>query len=293
MAGSIRDIKRRIRSVRNVQQITRAMKMVAAARIRRVELKMKASRPYAARLQAVIRDLAARLDEPHHPLMETRPVKQTGVILVTSDKGLCGAYNSNILRWFWSAWGELRERHGRPPRLLVLGSKGRNFLSRRGVTPDRLHLGWEADITTARQMATTCEDWFVSGEVDEVLCYYTRPVSALVQKPERERILPMAAEVLAGEEPPAPLPYLFEPSVEEALRQIVPQYLSAVLLQLLLESKTAELGARLAAMTNATDNANKLADELTLQFFRLRQDSITREILEIAGGAEALAASAT
>lgn len=281
--ASERDIKLRIRSVRNIQQITKAMKMVASARIRKVETQAKASRPYARKLQAVVQELTAQMDGASHPLMEVRPVRRVGVLVVTSDKGLCGSYNSNLLRLTHASLADLPG--GAPARLVVVGNKGRRYFQRRRYEVDRVYGGWNPEVSLARELAALCTEWFLGGEVDEIRCYYTRAVSMLVQTPTEERILPLAGP--EGEEV-RPLPYLFEPGPEQALDQILPRYLQIILHQVLLESRTSELGARLRAMTNATDNADKLASELTLEFFRIRQENITTEILEISSGAEAL-----
>lgn len=281
--ASERDIKLRIRSVRNIQQITKAMKMVAAARIRKVESQAKASRPYAAKLKDVVRELTSQVEEASHPLMAVRPVRRVGLVVVTSDKGLCGSYNSNLLRLAQASMADLPE--GTLAKFVVIGGKGRRYYQRRRREADRLYTGWNPDLSLASELADLCTDWFVSGEVDEVRCLYTRSLSTLVQQPVDERILPLASDEVGGE---GQRPYLFEPGPEEALSRILPRYLRVVLHQILLESRTAELGARLRAMTNATENADKLASELTLEFYRIRQENITTEILEISSGAEAL-----
>jgi F-type H+-transporting ATPase subunit gamma len=282
VAAGERDLRRRIKSVKNIQQITKAMKMVAAARIRKVELRMKASRPYADKLRTAVQELTAQVEGAIHPLMQVRPIHKTGVIVVSSDKGLCGAYNSNLLRL---AWSEMQALGSSMSRLLVVGNKARRFFLRRRVQPDVEYCNWNPDFELAEQMAEVCSRWFTGGEADQILAFTTRAVSALVQKPGREEILPLAP---VGASREGILPYLFEPSPEAALNVILPRYLRVILFQLLLEARTAELGARLRAMSNATDNAKRLADELTLQYFRIRQDNITREILEVSSGAEAL-----
>ncbi|MBI3926292.1 MAG: ATP synthase F1 subunit gamma [Armatimonadetes bacterium] len=284
MAG-LKDIKLRIRSVRNIQQITRAMKMVAAARIRKAEDQLKAARPYSAKLKEVVVELTSQIDEVLHPLMDTRPLKTVGVLVVTSDKGLCGAYNNNLLKMLWS---DLATRwKGVPRKVMVVGSKGYRYLGRRQVPYDHLETNWKPSFELATELSRVLTDWFVSGTVDEVVCYYTQAVSAMVQFPASERILPLTSEEKVGSK----FAYEFEPSAEVALNILVPRYLTNILFRILMEAKVSELGARLKAMTNATENADKLANELTLQFYRIRQETITREILEISGGAEALSAS--
>lgn len=282
--ASERDIKLRIRSVRNIQQITKAMKMVAAARIRKVEMQMKASRPYARKLKEVVQEMTSQMEGAVHPLMTTRPIQKVGVIVVSSDKGLCGSYNTNLLRMAYAYIGSLPG--GRMGKLVLIGGKGNRFCQRRKVHGDQVYTGWAPTLEFAQELADLCTEWYLSGEVDEVRVFYTRAVSAMVQAPTEERILPLAGDDKEGEV--QTLPYEFEPSAEGALNLILPRYLRVVLYQILLESRTSELGARLRAMTSATDNADKLASELTLDFYRIRQSNITNEILEISSGAEAL-----
>lgn len=282
--SSLKDIKNRIKSVRNIQQITKAMKMVAASRIRKAEDQLKAARPYAEKLKEVVFDLTSGMDEVLHPLMEVRPVKNVAILIVSSDKGLCGAYNNNLLKL---AWKELDETP--PHKLLAVGSKVVKYLARRGVKADEAKINWEPEFELAQEYAHMLTDWFVSGEIDQVVVHYTQPITSMTQEPVREVILPLQKEGLDQEV--GAIPYEFEPSASAALDVLLPRYVRNVIFKILMEAKVAELAARLKAMSNATDNADKLADELTLQFFRLRQEAITTEILEICSGAEALAAS--
>lgn len=282
--SSLRDLKNRIKSVRNIQQITKAMKMVAAARIKKAEDQLKAARPYADKLKEVVFDLTSGMDEVLHPLMEVRPVNNVAIIVVSSDKGLCGAYNNNLLKM---AWPELSTRP--PSKLVAIGSKVNKYLARRSVQPEISKVNWAPEFELAEEYAVLLTDWFVSGEIDQVVVYYTQAVSAMTQEPVREVILPLEKEGISDEV--GAIPYSFEPSAEKALDILLPRYLRNVVFKILMEAKVSELAARLKAMSNATDNADKLAGELTLEFFRVRQEAITNEILEISGGAEALAAS--
>jgi F-type H+-transporting ATPase subunit gamma len=282
--SSLRDLKNRIKSVRNIQQITKAMKMVAAARIKKAEDQLKSARPYADKLKEVVFDLTSGLDEVLHPLMEVRPVQNVAVIVVSSDKGLCGAYNNNLLRM---AWKEIHE--AKPAKLIAVGAKVNKYLARRSVKPTLSKLNWAAEFELAQEYALLLSEWFISGEVDQVVCYYTQAVTSMTQKPVREVLLPLEDE--GSSEELGSIPFEFEPSAEGALEILLPRYLRNVIFKILMEAKVSELAARLKAMSNATDNADKLAGELTLQFFRVRQEAITNEILEISGGAEALAAS--
>jgi len=287
--ASERDIKRRIKAVRNVQQITKAMKMVAAARIKKAEDMLKAARPYSRKLQEVMRELISQMDEVVHPLMEVRQVQRTGMLIVTSDKGLCGAYNNNLFKMAWA----FMERTGHSNLSnVVIGGKGEKFFRRRKVEMGLLRTGQNPSFALAQEIANQLTDWYLSGQVDQVVVFYTQAVSAAVQRPAQEQLLPLVTEAKAeGQAAGANLVYEFEPSAEEALNILLPRYLSNTIYRILVEARVSELGARLKSMTNATDNADKLAHSLTLQFFRIRQENITKEILEIVGGAEALAAS--
>lgn len=288
--ASERDTKLRIKTVRSTQQITRAMKLVAAARIKKAEDRFKAARPYANKLQEVVRELVANMDEVVHPLMQTRPVKRTAYLLVTSDKGLCGAYNNNLLKLFFN---KLSTVHPDSYELIVVGSKGDKFLRRRKAKIESSKTGWNPDFATALEVCDKLHQWFVEGTVDEVVVWYTKVISAATQKPVEERILPMAPDTATAVTPAAGgnLFYQFEPSAQAVLDIIIPRYLQNIIYRVLLESRVSELAARLKAMTNATENAKKLEQELTLEYYRIRQNNITSEILEISGGAEALTAS--
>lgn len=279
---SDRDIRMRIRSVRNIEKITKAMKMVAAARIRKVEALAKASRPYARCLAQAVRRITAQATETVHPLMQLRPVEKVGVLIIGSDKGLCGSYNSNLFRHTLPELAELPG--GKPERLVLVGTKTRRYFERRKFHAEQVFTGWEPDLDLAGRLADLCTQWFLGGEVDEIRCFYTQAVSTMVQEPTQERLLPLADEP-SGASPPGDC--LYEPGAQEALDQILPNSLRIRLHQILLEARSAELGSRLRAMTNATDNAEKLASELTLEFYRIRQTNITTEILEISSGAEA------
>lgn len=285
--ASERDIKRRIKAVRNTQQITKAMKMVAAARIKKAEDVLKAARPYSKLLKEVVQDLVSNAEEVIHPLMQSRTVRRTGFLIVTSDKGLCGAYNNNLLKLVMST---LNQQAPDSYRVISVGSKGDKFLRRRKVPMAKSYTGWLPSFAMAQELADILNQWFVSGEVDEVKVFYSQAISAATQKPTLEAILPLTREAMSGTTTPtgAEVSYTFEPSPEAALNVLLPRYLSNIIYRILAESRVSELGARLKSMSNATDNANKLAGELTLQFYRIRQDNITKEILEIVGGAEAL-----
>ncbi|MCR5663036.1 MAG: ATP synthase F1 subunit gamma [bacterium] len=279
--ASDRELKLRIKSVQSIGQLTKAMKMVASAQLRKIEGMTAAGRPYAEKLKEAITEMTSRLGDDIHPLMAVREVTKTGVIIIGSDSGLCGAYNSNVFKVAGKALDDMEDD---PARMILLGSKATRFFTRRGYKPDKTVLDWKPEYELAKELADMCAAWFLSGEIDEVICYYTQPVNKLVSKPKSMRILPMAESdgKVSG------VPYIFEPSAKEALERIMPSYLRILFRQILFDSKSAELGSRLNAMSNATDNADKLAAELTLQYYRIRQNNITTEIIEISSGAEAL-----
>ena len=305
--ASDRELKLRIRSVHSIGQITNAMKMVASSQIRRVEAQAVRGRPYASKLREVVQDLAQHLGQADHPLLQTREVKRVGVLCLGADNGLCGAYNSNIGR---TAVKLLEGLPVKPSRLVVLGSKLERSLRRAGYEPTQVIEDWKAEDSLAQRLAEEMESWFLEGEVDEVWCVYTEAITMLQNEPMALRLLPLSAlettlnDYEANEERMTYTDvdnkyrkrerqelhgdYIFEPDAQTALNTIVPLYLRAVVMQYLLEAKTSELGSRLRAMTNATDNAEKLESELTLEYYRVRQNNITTEIIEISSGAEAL-----
>ncbi len=293
--ATLRQLKDRVRSLRNTQQITRAMKMVAGAKIRRAEAAMRAARPYATAIAACLAELA-RSGGARHPLLERREVRTSGILLMTADKGLAGAFNSNLVRA-----ALLLARQVPEPRLYVVGIKGRVQLRN---TPLKIEADWQlqsksfADL--AREIAQRVSDDFLSGKVDEVTLVSSRFVSTIVQRPAQLTLLPISPPNAAGknvagatsvaptDKPGLKNAFEFEPDPAAVLAALLPKYLEFTVFQALLETQASEFAARLIAMTNATDNAGKLIDELTLVMNKTRQAAITKEILEIVGGAEAL-----
>ncbi len=281
--ASVREVKSRIKAVRNIQQITKAMKMVAAARIKRAEARLKAARPYTQKMEEVLDDLVAAMGDGAHPLMEARPVTRVGLVVVAADKGLCGSFNSNVLK-------RAQAFISNPPNnarleLVVFGNKALRYLQRRRTPIREMFGNYKAIFEEAQQAANLVTDLYNSGQVDEVYVLYNEMVSAAVQAPKQVKVLPLTREKRknAGH-----VAYSFEPDPATALNVIIPRYLEALFFLVLLESRAAELAARLRAMSNATDNADKLASELTLQYFRARQDQITNELIEISSGAASL-----
>ncbi|MDR1960652.1 MAG: F0F1 ATP synthase subunit gamma [Gracilibacteraceae bacterium] len=281
MAG-VRDIRRRIRSVANMQQITKAMKMVAASKLRRAQEKVLASRPYSERLRSMLSRLAASGGDFPHPLLEKRPVKNVGYLLVSSDKGLCGGFNTNLIR---AAREELAAENEAERALIVVGQKGLEYFRRRDarIMAQFTGLGDSPDFSAARQIAAQLIDFYASGALDEIYLVYARFVSVLNQTPTVTKLLPVepAEEGGSGE-------YLMEPSPAALLNLLLPGYIESVLFNALLESKASELGAKMTAMDSATENAKEMIEKLTLVMNRARQAAITTEITEIVGGAAAL-----
>jgi F-type H+-transporting ATPase subunit gamma len=291
---TLRQLRDRVKSLKNTQQITRAMKMVAGARIRRAELAMRAARPYAAAIGEMLTQLASAGGSGlNHPLLESREVKARAILLMTADKGLCGAFNSNLVREALA-----RARGAQPAespnqltpgvRFYFVGTKGRVQLKRATYpVAAAWPLGNGHFDRLAAEVAATLTADFVSGAVDSVTLVSSRFVSTMVQRPTAMQLLPIAASG-AQTRDASKNSFEFEPDVKAVLAALLPKYLEFTIFQALLETQASEFAARLIAMTNATDNAGKLIDEITLLMNKTRQAQITKEILEIVGGAEAL-----
>lgn len=288
MAGAgVRDFKRRIRSVKNTQQITKAMKMVAAAKLRRAQENAEASRPYTETLQGTLARLAAVAFDVRHPLLENREeIRKVGYIVVTADRGLCGAFNTNIIRAANLAIAE--DERQVASGIIAVGRKGRDYFRKRGgVDAEFINLGDNVSYADAREIGQYVMNAYENEEVDEVYIVYGKFINVLRQVPTVTKILPL--------EPPQQeeteeqyVDYIYEPSAEDILLTLLPRYIGSQIYNALLESKASELGARMTAMGNATQNAGEIIDALTLKMNKVRQAAITDEILDIVGGAEAL-----
>ena len=285
---SVRDLRDRIRSLKNTQQITKAMKQVAAAKIRRAELAQKQARPYAQTIGEMLRDLMASVGSVDHPFMKPgRAGAPSGVILMTADKGLAGAFNSNVIRA-----AELYHRDHADAQFYTVGVKARNAVRRWGMT-DRPAwvLNAPSKLQTAREVAQRVTDDFVSGKIGDITIISSKLISMMSQKPETRHLVPVEraahAENAAGPKGAVE----FAPSPEAVLSRLLPKYLEFTIFSAMLETDAAFFAAQLLAMNNATDNAGKLIDELTIQMNNARQAAITKELLEIVGGAEALTGS--
>lgn len=289
---STREIRRRIRSVRNLAQITRAMEMVSASKMRRAQRNVLATRPYADRLRDVMSSLTARSSGSRKgTLLEVRPeVKSVALILITPDRGLAGSLVANILRRTARFILDEREK-GRTVKVMAIGKKGRDFLTRSGqdLTAEITKLGDYPKLADVLGVATNVIEGFLKGEFDEAYVVYSQFVNTLVQRPAVRRILPVEAEssgeVAKGSE------FNFEPDQDVVLKELLPRFAEVQIYQSVLESIASEHSARMVAMRNATDNAKELRRELTLTYNKTRQANITKEVSEIASGAAALADS--
>lgn len=285
--ASTREIRRRIKSVRNISQITRAMEMVSASKMRRAQQRVLASRPYSDRLRGVIGDLAFLQSDAEetskYPLLSERDVKKVELILVTPDKGLTGPLNSNILR---RASRFILQEAGHPVQVVAVGKKGRDFMIRTGqeVTAEFTGLGDAITLVDIHPISQVMFDDYVSGRVDAVYMCYARYVNTLTQVPEVLQILPIQAPEGEGQYSD----YIFEPSPDEVLTDLLPRYVEVQLYQAMLEGIASEHSARMVAMRNASENAKELVADLTLTYNKARQAQITREVSEIAAGADAL-----
>jgi len=288
----MRDIKRRISSFKNMKQITKAMEMVAAAKLRRAQRQAVEGRPFAKKLEEVLVRLveSARSKESEgallHPLLEEREVKRALYVAITADRGLAGGYNANIIRRL----GALLNERGAEAGVIAIGRRGRDYLRKRGIVPvaEYVQLPDEVDYQVAKEIAGRLMQLFTSGEYDAIYLVYTQFVSAITQRPVVEQVLPIRAPEGGGAAEAGE--YLYEPSADAVLGILLPRYVETEVYRALIEAKASEFAARMTAMRNATDNAQELIESLTLSFNRARQASITKEISEIVGGAEALAA---
>ncbi|MGD9677947.1 MAG: ATP synthase F1 subunit gamma [Vulcanibacillus sp.] len=282
-----REIKRRIKSVQNTKQITKAMKMVAAAKLRRAQERAEESRPYTEKMSEVISSIASKNEIAEHPLLEVRDIKKTGYLVITSDQGLAGGYNSNLLRKLVLT---IKERHNSPDEydIFVIGRKGRDFLKRREfpIVGEIIGLSDAPTFLEIKNIANTVVSMYAEGVFDQVYVHYNEFVSAMTQIPTEMKLLPLTN--VKSEETSVSAIIEFEPSAEEVLNVLLPRYAETLIYSALLNAKASENGARMTAMDSATSNADDMINGLTLTFNRARQASITQEITEIVAGANAL-----
>src|SRR5215472_5841593 len=302
------DYRRRIRSVKSTQQITRAMKFVAAAKLRRAQEGVFGARPYAKEIKRVLRSAAARMETPAHPLLERRPEERILTVVLTGDRALAGAFNTNVLR---RAMEFFREQQSKKLQVMVVGKKGRDTLRKRGrkFAAEYLNVSNAVEFAKAKEIAAKMAEMYANNEVDAVYSIYNEFKNVMVQRLCVEKLLPIDPAVLkegksekgersdvvhdparegakAQQEGSAPLvDYIYEQPVDQIFAGLVPRYLEAEVFRILLESAAAEHAARMTAMDSATRNASELIDKLTLQMNKIRQAGITKEIIEIVSGA--------
>lgn len=283
--ASLRDIKSRITSTKKTSQITKAMEMVSAAKWNRAEMNAKSFVPYMDKIQEVTASIALGSRDVNHPMLLHREVKKTGYLVITSDRGLAGAYNSNVLR---NVFQTIQKRHQSPDEyaIIAIGRVGRDFFVKRGmnVVLDIVGLADQPSFEEIKDIASGTVGMFADGTFDALYIYYSHYISAIQQDVNEKKLLPLTDIVTSTKL----TTYEFEPNADEILEVLLPQYAESLIYGALLDSKASEHAARMTAMKNATDNAKELIDSLSLSYNRARQAAITQEITEIVGGAAAL-----
>jgi F-type H+-transporting ATPase subunit gamma len=284
--ATLRDIRRRIRSVQSTQKITRAMKLVAAAKLRRAQERILAARPYANKMSELLANLVSGADTGH-PLLEQREGPRRQIVIITADRGLAGAFNSNILR---RAVEFIRESNTAEVTLVVVGRKARDFFRRRPYTIKRDMIGfWDRlAYSHATELADAFMQQYLDGEVDEVHLLYNEFRSVALQRPVRQQLLPIPKTAESEADGEAPVDYIYEPGPDAILNDLLPRHVRMQVFRALMESLAGEYGARMTAMEAATKNAKDMIDILSIQYNKARQEKITKELLDIVGGAEAL-----
>ncbi len=282
--ASTQKIRQRIRSIQNTVKITKVMEMIAASRMRRAQERALMARPYAEKMQAVLANLAAQLQagDGLHPLLSKRPVNKIAIIHITSDRGLCGGLNINVNHLS----GNFILSQDVEVGIIAVGKKGRDFMSRaeRGIIAEFLGLGDKPSIEDVRAIARLVIDDYTNGSIDHVKVVYPKFVSTTMQEPTMEELLPVTPNPdLSGN-----VQYIYEPTAGDVLDQLLPRYVEMGIYHALLETIASEQSARMVAMRNATDNANEMIEDLTLEYNKARQNMITTELLEITGGVSAL-----
>ena len=293
--ANLQDLRRRVRAVQNMQKITRAMKMVAAARLRRAQERVAAARPYASTMMRVLGRLAARAGEYRHPLLERRGDEHYVLAVVTADKGLCGAFNTNLIK---AVQQFIREHRDKKIEIVAVGRKGRDFFRRREVPVLSDYINITARTVNhedAAEIARELMDRYTAEDstVDRIFLIYNEFKSVILQRVEIKELLPIGTEVLGAEaadvgKPDVLIDYIYEQPPAEIFAKLLPRYVETQVFYALLESVASEHGARMTAMDAATKNAGEVIDTLTLNMNRVRQASITREIIEVVSGAQAL-----
>ncbi len=286
--ATLRDIKRRIKAVESTSKITKAMKMVSAAKFRKAQQRMLEMRPYAERMNGILSSLASGAEGETHPLLAARPRRNIEILVMTSDRGLCGAFNTNIMKAAVRHVDELK-RDGFEVTVNVVGRKARDYYKRRGIEMRKAWTGISGKISyaNAQEIAAEIIENYTNETTDEVVLIFNEFKSAIAQQVVITRLLPLAP-IQAAEETLPIYNFIYEPSKQEIFSRLVPKNVEIQIFRALLESQASEEAARMAAMENATKAANDMISSLTLQFNKARQASITKELMDIVGGVEAL-----
>ncbi|MFP5411696.1 MAG: F0F1 ATP synthase subunit gamma [Gammaproteobacteria bacterium] len=289
MAGS-KEIRTKIKSVQNTRKITKAMEMVAASKMRKAQDRMRQSRPYADKVRNIAAHLAGANPDYQHPFLVRRDtVKKAGIIVVTTDKGLCGGLNTNVLRLVTNQLREL-ERQGVQVEASAIGNKGFGFLSRIGarIVSHVVQLGDTPHLEKLIGPVKILLDAYAAGEIDVVYIGYTRFINTMKQEPVLEQLLPLSADRLQEESPEYAWDYIYEPDAQTVLDELLLRYVESLVYQAVAENMASEQSARMVAMKAASDNAKKVIDDLQLSYNKARQAAITKELSEIVGGAAAV-----
>ena len=282
--ATLRQLRTRVASVKNIQRVTNAMQLVAAARVRRAQQAIMAARPYAQQLEHILQELSLSVDPDQHPLMRPRPVQRVALVVVTSDRGLCGGFNGAVCRF---AMAHIRDHAEHEVELIAIGRKGRDFFRNRGVTPGREYIGLfrQLEFGQAANIARELTAHYSAGSVDQVLLVFSEFRSLSQQVPVVHQLLPIQP---ASDHTGPVTDYLFEPDPEQLLSILVPRHVNYQVWRALLESNAGEQAARMTAMDNAARNAGDLIGDLTRQMNKSRQSAITLELMDIVGGANAV-----
>jgi len=288
--AALKDIKRKITAVQKTRQITKAMNMVAASKFKAAQTQMENFRPYAAKFMEVLNSLALRVDVGGHPLLAVREPQRIRIICMTSDRGLCGGFNNNLIKTV-ERFMKAKSGEGRDIAILPIGRKGRDFFRKKAKIVDaRSDVLGKFDMTLAVAISNDIIPPFISEEYDELYLFYNEFVNVAVQRPAVVRLFPLPAVDRKEEvEPGKRIDYLYEPSPRELLEKLLPMYVHVMIFRALAETSAGENGARMAAMDNATRNCEELIQSLTLKYNKVRQAAITAELMDIVGGTEALA----
>ncbi|WP_226036310.1 ATP synthase F1 subunit gamma [Aquibacillus saliphilus] len=284
--ASLRGIQTRISSTKKTKQITKAMQMVSGSKLNKAENNAKAFVPYSEKIQEVVTGIAGSGEDAEHPMLQQRDVKKTAYFVITSDKGLAGPYNSNVLR---AVYRTIQERHTSQDEytVIVVGRVGRDFFKKRDIpiSNEIIGLSDQPDFTDIKDLTSETVQLYTDEEIDELIIFYNHYISAISQEVSSKKLLPLTN--LSEGSSMAVSSYEYEPNQEEILNVLLPQYAESLIYGALLDSKASEHASRMTAMQSATDNANDLIDDLSLQYNRARQAAITQEITEIVGGAAA------